>query len=81
MYNRKKELKLEVYNNINYRSREDKKSISGYIFIFVGGVVNYSSKKQSTVVILTTKKEYIAFIYIAKKIIWIQRLFNKLKRS
>ena len=63
---------------IFHQTREDRRSISGYVFTLGGGAISWSSKKQSTMVLSTTEAEYIAFVQAAKESIWIQGLLKEL---
>lgn len=49
------------------RYPEDRKSVIGYCFFLNGAVVLWCNKKQKTVLISTTKAEYIAFGHAARK--------------
>lgn len=46
---------------------EDRKSVMGYCFFFNGALATWSSKKQRTVSMSTTKAEYIALEHGARK--------------
>ena len=74
-------LKLEGYSDADHGSGEDRKSISGYIFILAGGAVSWSSKKQSTTALSSTEAEYMALLQAAKEVIWIQQLLSDLGRN
>ncbi len=50
----------------------DHRSISGYIFIMAGAAVSWSSKKQPSVALSSTKGEYMAMMHASKEAIWIQ---------
>jgi len=49
----------------------DRKSTLGYAFTLSGGAISWSSKKQSTVALSSTKAEYIASAHAAKEAIWL----------
>lgn len=74
----KRELVLEGYSDADWGSGEDRKSISGYVFMLTGGAISWSSKKQATTALSTTEVEYIALIQAAKESIRIQGLLNEL---
>jgi hypothetical protein len=42
------------------QSCDDRKSISGYIFMFVSGTISWSSKKQPIVTLSTIEAEFVA---------------------
>lgn len=71
-------LVLEGYSDADWGAGEDRKSISGYVFILAGGAISWSSKKQATTALSTTEAEYIALVQAAKESIWIQRLIHEL---
>jgi len=60
-------------SNINNR-----KSTSGFIFMLAGGTISWSSKKQSSVALSSTKAEYITGAHTAKEAIWLRHLLTKL---
>jgi len=70
------ELELTVYADADFANAGDAKSVSGYACMLGGGVVSWSSKKQSTVALSTTEAEYIALTHASKQLIWIRRLLN-----
>jgi len=54
----------------------DRKSVSGYCFMFQGGCVSWKSKKQSTVALSTAEAEYNALNSAAQEAIWLQQLMR-----
>src|SRR5258708_6381812 len=55
----------------------DHRSISGYVFKIAGAAVSWSSKKQSSTALSSTKGEYMALTHVAKEAMWIQEfLYN-----
>ena len=48
---------------------DDRKSISGFVFIYNGGAVSWKSSKQSITTDSTTEAEYIAASDVAKEAI------------
>jgi hypothetical protein len=50
----------------------DQKSTSGFLCMLAGGAVSWSSKKQGSVALSSTKAEYIAVAHAMKEIIWLQ---------
>jgi hypothetical protein len=51
--------------------RADRASISGYIWIYAGGPISWSSKKQNCIVLSSTKAEYIALTRAVQEGIWL----------
>jgi len=59
--NKNYELKLVGYADSDYGSNLiDRKSTTGYVFIFNGGPISWSSRKQPTVALSTMEAEYMA---------------------
>jgi hypothetical protein len=54
------------------------KSTSGFMFSFGSGVVSWSSKKQPTVALSSTKAEYKGATIVTCEIVWLHKLFSNL---
>ena len=54
----------------------DCKSTSSYIFKLAGGAISWSSKKQSSVALLSTEAKYIARAHATKELVWLQYLLG-----
>jgi hypothetical protein len=66
---------LEGYVDSDFAGdSEDRKSTTGFVFLQVGGVVSWGSKKQSTVLSSTTEAEYIAASVGVREAMWFQKL-------
>lgn len=52
----------------------DRKSVSGYVFLISGGAISWSSKKQTSVALSTMEAEYVALAHATKDAIWIRSL-------
>ena len=50
-----------------------------YLFIYGGGVITWSSKKQAVVALSTTEAEYIALSAAAQEAAWLQKLLLDLR--
>ena len=48
------------------------KSTSGFVFMLAGGTISWSSKKQGTVALSSTKSKYIAHTHVVKEAIWLR---------
>lgn len=59
----------------------DRKSMSGYVFMLSGGAVSWSSKKQKCVALSTAEAEYIALSSAAQESIWLRQLLTELGNS
>lgn len=75
---------LALYKLVGYRDSnfagdpKDKKSVIRYYFFLNGVLILWSSKKQRTILTLTTKAEYIIIGHTAREVVWIKRFINKL---
>lgn len=58
-------------------SLEDRKSTTGYFYQVYGMTVCWSTRKQSTVVISSTKAEYIALAESAREGIWLSNILTE----
>ena len=56
----------------------DRRSITGYVFILAGAAISWSSKKQTSVALSSTEAEYMAAAAATKEAIWLHTLFNEL---
>ena len=56
----------------------DRKSTSGYIFMFSGGPISWSSKKQKCVALSTAEAEYVALSGAAQECLWLRQLEKEL---
>ena len=68
-------LVLEAYSDADWGAGEDRRSISGYIFILAGAAICWQSRKQSTVALSSTEA---ALIQAAKELLWILQLSDNL---
>ena len=55
-----------------------KKSTSGYLIIFSGGVVSWQSRLQKCVALSTTKAEYIAITEASNELLWMKKFLQEL---
>jgi hypothetical protein len=60
------------------RDLDNRKSTSGYMFTFSGGVVSWQSKLHKCVALSTTEAEYIAATEAAKEMLWMKRFLLEL---
>ncbi|GKV02840.1 hypothetical protein SLEP1_g15229 [Rubroshorea leprosula] len=56
----------------------DRKSTSGYVFLYGGTGISWCSKKQDSVSLSTTEAEYKASALAAQECVWLQRLIEDL---
>jgi len=57
---------------------EDRRSITGFVFMIGGGAISWSSKRQLTIALSTTEAEYMANTQATKQAIWITKLMMDL---
>jgi len=72
---------IQSYSDADFAAGEDRKSISGYIFMLAGSPISWQAKKQSTIALLTAEAEYAALTQAAKEVIWLQNLLIDLGMS
>jgi hypothetical protein len=56
----------------------DRRSISGYVFLLAGGAVSWQSKKQTTVALSSVEAEYMAMTQAGKEALWWRTFFEQL---
>ena len=72
-------LRIEGYTDSDFMSDfDDRKSTSGYVFICNSGAVSWKCPKQSIIIDLTTKVEYVAASNTAKEGFWFKKFIMKL---
>ncbi|XP_013632421.1 PREDICTED: uncharacterized mitochondrial protein AtMg00810-like [Brassica oleracea var. oleracea] len=73
------EEKLVGYVDSDYAGDEDdRKSTSGFTFMFGGGAVSWSSKKQPIVTLSTTEAEYVAAANGACQAVWMRNMLTEI---
>ncbi|XP_034944347.1 secreted RxLR effector protein 161-like [Chelonus insularis] len=55
-------------------SEDHRRSCTGYIFLFQGGAISWSSKRQPTVVLSTTEAEYMSLSSCVQESMWLKQL-------
>lgn len=74
-YGRGRDAGLEGYVDNDYAGDEsDRKSTTGYAFMFGGGAVSWASKKQPIVTLSTIEAEYVAAAYGACQAVWLRNV-------
>ena len=66
------------YADADSSMAEDRHAMSGYTFIINGGVVSWSAKCQSIILLSTTESEYVAAAHTTKEALWLQLFEEKL---
>ncbi|GKA95647.1 hypothetical protein Tco_0817742 [Tanacetum coccineum] len=76
----KTELKVTCYVDVGFQTdKDDTKSQSGYVFVLNGGVMDWKSVKQSTIVMSSTKAEYIVVAEASMKGVWMSKFIDGLR--
>jgi len=68
---------LEGYANVDGSMTEDRRAVSGYMFLIDGGAVSWSSKRQEIVSLSTTESEYVAATHGMKEGLWLHSLLSE----
>jgi hypothetical protein len=67
------------YTDSDYAGdQDDRKSISGYVFMMNSSAISWSSKKQPVVTLSTTEAEFIAAASSACQVVWLRRILKSL---
>jgi len=70
------------YTDSNYANDiEDRKSISGYVFMMSEAAISWSSKKQPVVSLSTTEAEFRAATTSSCQAVWLRRILEVVRRS
>lgn len=72
-----KDDKLIIYVDADWAGdKVDRKSTSGYVFLFGRAVIAWCSRKQTSVAISSTEAEYIAASFASRELLWLRQLFK-----
>ena len=70
---------LEGYSDADWGNDDlDRKSISGYIFLFGNAPISWASRKQRTVAVSTMEAEYMAASLATREAIWLRTLLTEI---
>jgi hypothetical protein len=73
---------LVGYSDADYAGDPNtRRSTSGYLFIFNGAAITWSSRKQPIVALSTMQSEYIAASDSTREAVWLRRLLDNLGES
>ncbi len=81
-YEAKSQLQVHGYTDADWAGNvSDRRSTSGFLFSFRSGAVSWSSKKQPTVALSSTKAKYRGATIVACEVVWLQKLLTDLGLS
>ena len=66
------------FSDAAFANADDKKSISGYVFLSSGGAITWGSKKQATIALSSTEAEYVTLSEAAREAMWLRHLYGEL---
>lgn len=70
------------YSDSDFASdKDDRRSVSGFIFKFAGGPISWASRKQKSVTTSIAEVELMALILATKHAIWLSKFLNEIGRS
>ena len=82
MGNEEGDLSLKCYVDADWAGDHiDRKSSSGYCFIFNGALISWISRKQSSVSLSSIEAELVAFAEAVRDLVWIERILNEMDET
>jgi hypothetical protein len=70
---------LVAYTDSDWASnQDDRRSVTGYVFVLSGGPISWASRRQKTVAQSTVEAEYMATAEAVKETIWWRRFLGEL---
>lgn len=66
------------FSDAAFANTEDKRSISGYVFLANGGAITWGSKKQTAIALSSTEAEYVALSEASREAMWLRHLYGEL---
>jgi hypothetical protein len=81
-YEAKNQVQVHGYIDADWADNVfDRRSTNGFMFSFRSGAVSWSSKKQPTIALSSTKVEYRGVAIVACEVVWLQKLLSNLGQS
>ncbi|GBP91136.1 Copia protein [Eumeta japonica] len=78
VYKRNVDEKISGYCDSDWANDiEDRKSCTGYIFLFQGAAINCDSKKQQTIALSTSEAEYMTLASAIQEALWLKQLADE----
>lgn len=79
MYKFNQKLNLFGYSDADYGGDiDERRSTTGYVFVFGSSIISWSSERQKSVALSTTESEYVAAAQATKELVWIGLLLRNL---
>jgi len=66
------------YADASYRNADNRRSISGYVFLARNGAITWCLQKQVSIALLSTEAEYVALSEAAQEACWLRNLYGEL---
>jgi len=66
------------YADTSYGNADNRRSISGYVFLAGNGAITWSLRKQVSIALLLTEAEYVALAEAAQEACWLKSLYGEL---
>jgi len=66
------------YANASYGNADDRRSITGYVFLAGNGAITWCLRKQISIALSSTEAEYVALSEAAREACWLRSLYSKL---
>ena len=79
LFDQRASIEAVGYVDFDYAGDHDsRKSMTGYVFRFIGGPICWKSTLQDVVTLSTTKAEYMLMTEAGKEAVWLSELLNDL---
>jgi hypothetical protein len=73
---------IELFSDADWgNSTDDRRSITGYLSTYAGGVVTWNSKKQPTTALSSMEAEYMALASAVREALWLRSIIQELQFS
>jgi hypothetical protein len=66
------------FSDAAFANTDDKRSVSGYVFLANGGAITWGSKKQTAIALSSTEAEYVALSEAGREAMWLRYLYGEL---
>jgi hypothetical protein len=74
-FDKNKDNKIIGFCDADWASNvDDRRSVTGYLFVHCGGPISWTSKRQPTVALSTMEAEYMAMSFAVQEAMWIRAL-------